>query len=59
VRANVEDDRVRLSVLDFSGGSAVGLGEWEHNYGHGRPIKKGDAVEASVDFELLAPTRRR
>src|SRR5262249_20748101 len=35
VRACVEDDRVRLCVLDWSGGSAVGLGEWTHNYGNG------------------------
>jgi hypothetical protein len=59
VRACVEDDRVRLCVLDWSGGSAVGWNEWDHNYGRGKPIKKGDSVEASVDFRLLAPTRHR
>jgi hypothetical protein len=53
VRACVEDDRVRLCVLDWSGGSAVGLGEWTGNYGNGKPIKKGDAIDASVTFELL------
>ena len=59
VRACVEDDRVRLCVLDLSGGSAVGWGEWDQNYGRGKPIKKGDTVESSVDFRLLAPTRHR
>jgi beta-galactosidase len=59
VRACVEDDRVRLCVLDYSGGSAVGWGEWDHNYGRGKPIKKGDTIESSVDFRLLAPTRHR
>lgn len=59
VRACVEDDRVRLCVLDFSGGSAVGWGEWDHNYGRGKPIKHLDTIDASVDFRLLAPTRHR
>src|SRR6185295_11712030 len=59
IRACVEDDRVRLCVLDASDGSAVGLGEWQHNYGRGKPIKKGDTVEASMTFELIGPMRRR
>jgi len=59
VRACVEDDRVRLCVLDWSGGSAVGLGEWQHNYGNGQPLKHGATIDASVTFTLLAPETRR
>jgi hypothetical protein len=59
VRACVEDDRVRLCVLDWSGGSAVGLGEWQHNYGNGQPLKHGATIDASVTFTLLPPETRR
>jgi hypothetical protein len=59
VRACVEDDRIRLCVLDWSGGSAVGLGEWQHNYGNGQPLKHGATIDASVTFSLLAPETRR
>jgi hypothetical protein len=50
VRAMVDGDRVRLHVNSFSGGSAAGLWEWESNYGRGKPLKRGDAIDLTLEL---------
>ncbi len=53
VRASVESDRVRLHVLDYSGGTAAGWWEWIHNYGTGRKLRSGDRLESAVTIRLV------
>ncbi len=50
VRAMVASDRIELNVLDWYGGTNVGLGEWLSNYGRGKSLKAGDVIESTVKF---------
>src|SRR5581483_10707044 len=51
-RAMAGPDRIFLNINDWDGGSHVGLGEWIGNYGEGRPLKTGQAIESTVRFHL-------
>jgi len=47
-RATVETDRISLHINDWCGGTNAGWWEWEHNYGKGRLLKKGDRIREIV-----------
>jgi len=44
-RAILETDRISLHVNSWYGGTNAGLWEWEHNYGKGKLLKKGDRIQ--------------
>ncbi len=52
-RASVETDRISLHGNAWFGGTNVGWWEWVHNYGRGRPIKKGERIEAEGVFRIV------
>jgi len=52
-RAMVETDRISLHVNDWYGGTNAGWWEWEHNYGKGRLLRKGDRLETTVHLRLV------
>jgi len=47
-RATVETARISLYVNSWYGGTNAGLWEWEHNYGKGKLLKKGDRIQETV-----------
>jgi beta-galactosidase len=51
-RAMVETDRISLHVNGWYGGTNAGWWEWEHNYGKGRPLRKGDHIRETVRLQL-------
>jgi len=53
LRAMVEPDRISVHVNDFYGGTGAGLWEWEHNYGKGKLIKKGDVLKSRLRLRLV------
>lgn len=50
-------DRVSLKVLDYYGGSATGINEYDGAYGAGRLLKSGDTVSGEVKLWLIPPGR--
>jgi hypothetical protein len=53
VRAMVETDRISVHVNDWYGGTNAGLWEWEHNYGKGRLVKKGEMIESTMRLRFV------
>ena len=51
-RAQLETDRLSLHVNGWYGGTNAGWQEWEHNYGKGRLLKKGDHIQETVRLRL-------
>jgi len=47
-RATVETDRISLYINSWYGSTNAGLWEWEHNYGKGKLLKKGDHILETV-----------
>jgi beta-galactosidase len=47
-RAALETDRISLHLNGWFGGTNAGWQEWEHNYGKGKLLKKGDHVRETV-----------
>lgn len=47
-RAAVETDRISLHINGWFGGTNAGWQEWEHNYGKGKLLKKGDRIQEAV-----------
>lgn len=47
-RATTETDRISLHINDWYGGTNAGWWEWEHNYGKGKLLKKGDRIRETV-----------
>ena len=43
----------RHSNGDSPGGTWSGLWEWEHNYGKGKLIKKGDVLKSKLVLRLV------
>ncbi|MEW6072744.1 MAG: glycoside hydrolase family 2 TIM barrel-domain containing protein [Planctomycetota bacterium] len=54
VRAALSTDRLDLHVNDWYGGTNAGWWEWEHNYGKGKLLAKGERIAASVRLRLVA-----
>lgn len=55
VRATVSPRTISLKVLDFYGGSATGMNEWDGAYGVGHVIKTGDVVKGVVRLQMVGP----
>jgi beta-galactosidase len=51
-RASLETDRISLCINSWYGGTNAGLWEWEHNYGKGKRLKKGDHIQETVRLEF-------
>ena len=49
----IEPDRISVHVNDFYGGTNAGWWEWEHNYGKGKLIKKGDVLKSKLVLRLV------
>ncbi len=49
----METDRASLHVNDWYGGTNAGWWEWEHNYGKGKLLKKGDRLVSRVWLRLV------
>jgi hypothetical protein len=47
-RATMGTDRISLHINGWYGGTNAGWGEWEHNYGKGKLLKKGDRIKETV-----------
>ena len=47
-RATMGTDRISLHVISWYGGTNAGWWEWEHNYGKGKRLKKGDRIQETV-----------
>ena len=47
-RATMETDRISLHINGWYGGTNAGWWEWEHNYGKGKLLKKGDHIQETV-----------
>ena len=58
VRATVGVDSILLKVLDYYGGSATGINEYDGAYGAGRTLKPGDVVKGEIKLRLLPPGRQ-
>lgn len=58
VRATVGVNSVSLNILDYYGGSATGINEYDGAYGSGRVLKPGDVVKGEVRLRLLPPGRK-
>lgn len=56
IRATVGVDSISLKVLDFYGGSATGIPEYDGAYGSGRTLKSGDTVTGKIRLRLLPPS---
>jgi hypothetical protein len=52
-RAIVETDRISLHINSWYGGTNAGWWEWEHNYGKGKLIKKGDHIQETLRLRLV------
>ncbi|MCC6124252.1 MAG: discoidin domain-containing protein [Pirellulales bacterium] len=57
VRATVDGERIDCRITDWSGGTNSS-GEWIENYGRGKLIKNGQALESTVKFRFLPPINR-
>ena len=57
VRATVGVDSVSLRVLDYYGGSATGIPEYDGAYGMGRILKSGDTLKGEIRLRLIPPIR--
>jgi len=51
LRATVRDDRILVLVSSFYDGVG-GLHEWTANYGRGRAIRDGEAIDLTVRLRL-------
>lgn len=58
VRATVGVNSVSLKVLDYYGGSATGINEYDGAYGTGRVLKPGDTVKGEVRLRLVPPSHK-
>lgn len=56
VRATVGVHGIGVKVLDYYGGSASGINEYDGLYGSGRALKPGDIVKGRIRLQLLAGT---
>lgn len=52
-RAMMETDRLSLHVNGWYGGTNAGWQEWEHNYGKGKLLKKGDRIQETVRLRFV------
>jgi hypothetical protein len=57
VRAYVESDKIALHVNDWYGGTHVGYGEWTRNYGEGKPLAPGQALESTLRLQLVTKVK--
>jgi hypothetical protein len=48
---------VFFHINDWFGGTHCGLWEWTSNYGGGKVVKPGDALESTVRLQLAQPLR--
>jgi hypothetical protein len=53
VRAMLESDRVAVHVLDWYGGTNTRMSEWTQNYGEGRLLRRGEAIECVVRLAFV------
>jgi hypothetical protein len=44
----METDRISLHINGWYGGTNAGWWEWEHNYGKGKLVKKGDRIQETL-----------
>lgn len=58
VRATVGVNSVVLNILDYYGGSATGINEYDGAYGAGRVLKPGDTIKGEIRLRLLQPARK-
>ncbi|MHB0998666.1 MAG: glycoside hydrolase family 2 TIM barrel-domain containing protein [Armatimonadota bacterium] len=54
IRAAVGVRSIKLTVMDYYGGSATGTPEWDGAYGIGRVINPGDKIEGVIRLQLLS-----
>ena len=53
LRATVESDRIAVYVNDWYGGSPAEIGEYIENYGHGKMLRTGERIHATLHLRLL------
>lgn len=56
IRATLATNSVKLNILDYYGGSATGINEYDGAYGAGHPLKPGDVLSGEVRLRLLTPS---